>query len=454
MSNRSLWWRRAAPVAPRPPLVGSADADVAIVGGGFTGLWTAFYLKALAPDLVVRVLEAGQVGFGASGRNGGWCSALFPASATTIAEQYGSAAAIAMQRAMFATIDEVEGIIGEHGIDCGWARGGTVSLARSAVHLTRATEQVADMRTFGFGADDYALLDAEAARVRLAATDVLGAVYTPHCAALDPLALVRGLAAAVEAAGVVIHERSEVTQLAPGRVTTRHGEVRAGAVIRATEAYTARFSGAQRDLVPVYSLVIATEPLPESLWRDIGLARRETFTDLRHLIIYGQRSDDDRLVFGGRGAPYHFGSAIRNSYDLNPRVHRMLAETLVELLPQVRGIPITDAWGGPLGIARDWWARVCFDDSTRFGWAGGYVGDGVGTSNLAGRTLAHLVTGTESPLLDLPWVNRTLPRWEPEPLRWLGANAALAAVRSADALESRTGRPSRLAAGVERLLGS
>jgi glycine/D-amino acid oxidase-like deaminating enzyme len=282
---------------------------------------------------------------------------------------------------------------------------------------------------------------------------VLGATYTPHCAALHPARLARGLAAAVERLGVTLVEQTRATSLAPGRVRTDRGDVRAEVVVRATEGYTCGLAGMKRILAPVYSLMIATEPLPEATWQQIGLARRETFADHRHLVIYGQRTADGRLAFGGRGAPYHFGSAVRPSQDQDPKVHAMLAATLVELFPALRDVEITHRWGGPLGIPRDWFSSVGFDRSSGLAWAGGYVGDGVSTTNLAGRTLADLITGADSGNTRLAWVGHRSPRWEPEPLRYLGVNAGLAVMTSADATERRTGRPARRAAWFSRVTG-
>lgn len=451
--NQSLWWRRSVPPEQRPPLTADTQADVAIVGAGFTGIWTAYYLTRLEPTLRVVVLEAGRVGFGASGRNGGWCSALFPAEPERIAEEYGHEQAVAMQRVMHECVTEVGHVARTHGIDCDWAQGGSVYLARSEAQLERAAHYVESARRFGFGPADYRLLGAVEARSRVAATSTHGAVYTPHCAAIDPLRLLRGLASVAESAGVQIFEGSRVESINPGQLTVAGGAtVTAGTVIRATEAYTPLLPGQRRTLAPVYSLMIATAPLPTSIWDEIGLAERETFNDLRHLIIYGQRTADDRLAFGGRGAPYHFGSTVRSGFDSEPRVHQALAEALTELFPILAGVEVTHRWGGPLGIARDWWARVVLDRDTGLGWAGGYVGDGVGTSNLAGRTLAHLITERKSELTELPWVNRPLRSWEPEPLRWLGTNAVLAAMRFADDAESRTGRSSRVAELAGRII--
>jgi glycine/D-amino acid oxidase-like deaminating enzyme len=252
---------------------------------------------------------------------------------------------------------------------------------------------------------------------------------------------------------VSVYERTPVLQIGPGRVVTPGGTVRARYVVRATEGYTPGLPGFHRTVAPVYSLMIATEPLPQGVWDQIGLADRPTFGDLRHLIIYGQRTADGRFAFGGRGAPYHLGSSVQASYDQVPAVFAALRRTLAELFPVIADVPVTHHWGGPLAIPRDWCASVGLDPATGLGWAGGYVGDGVGTTNLAGRTLADLITGTDSALTRLPWVGHKSPEWEPEPLRWLGLNAGLQVMNLADREEARTGRPSKIAAFMGRFLG-
>ncbi len=450
----SLWHDTAGEDwTPRPALPGDLDVDVAVVGGGLTGLWTAYYLRRADPSLRVAVLEREVAGFGASGRNGGWCSALFPAGLPWLEKRYGRTAAVAQHRAMQATVDEVGAVAAAEGIDCHWSKGGTVTVARTPVQLERARAEVAEARSYGFGDDDLVLLGAGEARARLGATDVLGATYTPHCAAVHPARLVRGLARAVERRGAVVHEGTTVQRIEPHVVTTDRGRVRADVVVRATEGYTAGLPGQRRAIAPVYSLMIATEPLPAELWSSIGLAGRETFTDHRHLIVYGQRTADDRLAFGGRGAPYHFRSTVRPEHDREPETFDALRHVLGDLLPVTRDAAVTHAWGGPLGIARDWCASAGLDRATGLAWAGGYVGDGLSTTNLAGRTLTDLVLGRDTALTALPWTNHRSPRWEPEPFRWLGVTAGLTAMTTADGAEERSGRASRRAAMVNRLLG-
>ncbi len=458
----SLWHETADDdFAPRPALPGAATYDVVVVGAGFTGLWAAYYLLRADPTLRVAVLEQEVAGFGASGRNGGWASALFPTSWEVLARK-SAGDALRLHRAMQETVHEIGRVIEVEDIDAHHQRGGTITLARSSAQLARLRGDVSRAHARGFTEADQRMLDTGEAAEMLAADGVMGGMFTPHCATVHPARLVRGLARAVEAAGATIFEQTTVRSIRPGHVETDAGTVRADVVLRATEGYTPRLLGHRRAVAPVYSLMVATEPLDDAAWESIGLGgaagrQRPTFSDARHLIIYGQRTADGRLAFGGRGAPYHFGSRIRPSYDVEPRVFEDLRNVLRDLLPQLgserEGVRFTHQWGGCLGITRDWAASVGLDRDSGIGWAGGYVGDGVSTTNLAGRTLADLVTGTDSDLVSLPWVNHRSRRWEPEPLRWLGINAGLRATMLADAEEGWTGRESRVARLTAPLTG-
>ena len=251
-----------------------------------------------------------------------------------------------------------------------------------------------------------------------------------------------------------IFEHSAVERIEARTLRCRGGTVRADTIVRATEGYTASLPGFGRALVPIYSLMIATEPIPGSSWATIGLSRRETFADYRHLFIYGQRTADGRLAFGGRGAPYHFGSTVMRRHDQDVRVHTALARSLVSLFPTLKGVEITHRWGGPIGVPRDWYPSVGYDREAGFAWAGGYVGYGVAASNLAGRTLADLILGRDTELTRLPWVGHRSPHWEPEPFRFAGVNLGLYCMSSADRIESRTGRPARRAEVFERVVHS
>ena len=444
-SGLSFWHESVGDLSPRPGLDGETEADVAIVGGGLTGLWTAWYLLERDPALRIVVLEKEIAGFGASGRNGGWCSALFPRSTASLERAHGRPAALSMRRAMIDTIDEVGSFASQWSFD--FARGGTIAYARSAVQERAARADIAEADAYGV--DEVGWRGAES----VGAAGALGASFDRSCASLHPAKLVRGLAAALEARGVRIFEGTEVTEVSSGRVVTARGVVSADRVVVATEGYTATFPATKRRILPLYSLMIATEPLPESFWDEVQIAHGETFTDYRHLLIYGQRTADNRFAFGGRGARYHLGSAIRPGYDRAPRVFEHLRRTLVELFPAAADAAITHRWGGPLGIPRDWHASVDYDPTTRIGHAGGYVGDGLSTTNLAGRTLADLLTGADTELTRLPWVGHRSPDWEPEPLRFLGANAGMLAMAAADVEERVTHRSSLIAKVMGPLVG-
>ncbi len=440
------YWHSTLPagsLAPRPALDGDADADVAIIGGGLTALWTAHYLHQRDPGLRVTILEKEIAGFGASGRNGGWCSALFPRGTASLEKQHGRPAALAMRRAMIDTVDEVGRAASAAGIDADYVRGGTIAYARSEVQFASARAEVDEARHYGV--DELELWGAQ----RVKAAGALGASYDPACARVHPGRLVRGLAATVEAGGARIAEQTEVLGFSPGRVETSRGIVSCDQIVVATEGYGATMRETRRRILPLYSLMIATEPLPDAIWDEIGIAHGQTFTDYRHLLVYGQRTADNRFAFGGRGARYHWGSAIRPDYDRVPAVFEHLRRTLGELFPAIGDVAVSHRWGGPLGVPRDWHASAVYDPAARIASAGGYVGDGLSTTNLAGRTLADLLTGTDSELTTLPWVNHRSPSWEPEPLRFAGANAGLIAMQTADAEERFTERPSLIA----RLMG-
>jgi glycine/D-amino acid oxidase-like deaminating enzyme len=436
------------------PLTADIDADVAIVGAGLTGLWTAVHLLRRDPSMRVVVIERESVGFGASGRNGGWCSALLPMSLVGIAEHHGDGAARRMQQAMHDTVADVVAFAAAAGPGIA-ERGGTISLARNRPQLERLDARAAEMRRFGFG-DDYVRLDATETARECNATQLLGGLYTPHCATVHPLRLTHAVARAASSAGACIHEGTTALQIEPGRITTGAGVVTADVVVRATEGYTAQLPGQRRSMLPIYSLMIATEPVPPGTWEAIGLERRPTFHDRRNMIIYGQRTADGRIAFGGRGAPYHFGSSIRPEYDTDGRVKELLTEALRDLFPALGGTAVTHHWGGALGAARDWNCSARFDRRTGLASAGGYVGDGVATTHLAGRTLAALITGSvrdgDDEIVQLPWVGHRSRTWEPEPLRWLGVNAARVSAARADAVELRTGRRSRLWGGIVETL--
>jgi glycine/D-amino acid oxidase-like deaminating enzyme len=355
-----------------------------------------------------------------------------------------------LRRALERTVDEVGAWCSTYEVDAHFAKGGTLTLARGQAQVARLRAELAEDKEHG--GTDTQWLDAKAAREQLAATGIDGAVFTPHCAAIQPARLVRGLARVVESLGGRIYERTSATEIAPGWVVTRRGRLRADVVVRATEGYTAGLASHRRALIPVWSLVVATEPLPAEVWDRLGWSRRQTVSDGRHLLVYAQRSADDRIVLGGRGAPYQWGSGTRGDRG-HGRTFGRLEHELRSLFPAAADARIAHRWGGVLGIPRDWMPSVGFDRAAGLGWAGGYVGDGVGCAALAGRTLADLICNRRTELTELPWVGHVSPAWEPEPLRWAGVRGMTAMMAAADRIERRTGRSSRLARLLDGYVG-
>jgi glycine/D-amino acid oxidase-like deaminating enzyme len=451
------FWQRAlgGPPPPRPSLRGPTDTDVCIVGAGYTGLWTALTLRRLRPELRVVVLEREHVGFGASGRNGGWLSGLMPGDRARLARTGGRAAVIDLQRALQAAVDDVVKVCADEGIDADIVKGGTLAVATSPAQLARLRADLAADRHWGIGPDDAWELGADAAAQRVAVAGVAGAVYSPHCARIQPAKLVRGLADAAAAAGTEIYEHSPALSLDPHRVETPWGAVGARWIVRATEGFTAGLPGHGRDLLAMNSSMIVTAPLSAGDWDRIGWAGAETLRNAAHAYLYLQRTADGRIAIGGRGNPYRWGSRTDRHGVIDTGTIASLTDSLHGLWPHLADVAIDHGWCGVLGVARDWTPSVGLDRSTGLAWAGGYVGDGVTTSHLAGRTLAELIAGEDTPRTRLPWVDHHSRRWEPEPFRWLGVHAIYRLYRAADRAESAPGGPlaSRWATLADRISG-
>ena len=442
-------WFDGLPIS-RGPLPGSRDADVCIVGAGYTGLWTAYYLKRADPSLRIVVLEARFAGYGASGRNGGWLSGLVPGDRERMARQYSRDGVVAWQRALNEAVDEVIDVAAREGIDAGIVKGGTLEVARNAAQAKRLAAAMQAERNWHVDGVEWLTKDAAAQRIQL--DGVVAAYHNPHCARIQPARLARGLADAVDRLGVVIYERTPVTEIAAGGARTPWGTVSAPVVLRATEGFTAALPGLKRRWLPMNSSMIATDPVPVEVWDRIGWEGRETLGDTAHGFFYAQRTVDDRIAIGGRSVPYRYGSRIDRDGRVPDRTIKNLTATLHSVLPQVSGVPVAHGWCGVLAVPRDWEATVDFDRATGLGWAGGYVGHGVTATNLAGRTLTDLVLKRDSDLTRLPWVGHESKTWEPEPLRWIGVRGMYLAYKAADWHEARgTKRTSPIAVIADKI---
>ena len=451
-SGYGYWLDSAGDLTPRASMSGDIDADIAIVGAGMTGLWSAYYLAKADPSLRIVVIEKDIAGFGASGRNGGWCSAFFPTTRAQMAAEHGRDVAIAMQGIMFDAVEEVGRACGAEGIDAEYARGGSLAIATSQVQAARVRDGIDDVRSFGFGEDDYSLLEGEELKRTVDVAGAICALRTPHCAALHPAKLTRGLADVVEALGVNIYEQTAVTRIDPGAVRTTRGSVNAEVVIRATEGYTGDIDNHQRLLAPLEIFMIATEPLAESFWSEVGWRDRQCINDAKTMFIYSQRTADGRIAIGGGTPRYHMGAKAPRRGD-SPESWQDIRRQLADLFPGTRDAAVTHRWGGVIGVPRDWSPSVGYRRDKGIAWAGGYVGDGVSTANLAGRTLRDLINGERTELTALPWVDHRWKRWEPEPIAWAGINTAMKVFRQVDRNETRSGKPSRLLKVAERIIG-
>ena len=425
-------------ITPRAALPGDRTADVVIVGAGFTGLWTAHSLLRLDPGLRVVVLERETAGFGASGRNGGWCVGEYSGPFTAVERAGGPGSYEQMAREMHRSVDEVGAVVADAGIDCGWHKGGAVVFAVNRPQLIRLQKRYHHYKKYGVGGA-WALLDFDQAWRIVRVPGIKGALFMPHAATVHPARLARGLAAEVERLGGVVHEQTRVRSIRERHVLTDHGTVRADVVVRCTEAYTRSIEGHERDVVPLANHVIATEPIDESTWAEIGLADRQLFELNRVLLGYGHRTGDGRIVWGGLAAPSRWGSRIPPSPWSDPRVVERLRNTLERLFPPLKGIGVTHAWSGVLGVPRDLLPGIGLDRASGLAWAGGYTGQGVAAANAAGRGLADLILDRDSDLVQLPWVGHRSRRWEPEPVRWLGIHSVTTAGRVSDAFEAIRG---------------
>jgi len=452
----SFWLEDSGdPLIPRPPLQHSEEVDVAILGAGYTGLWTAYYLLRQNPGLKVALVEREIAGYGASGRNGGWCSPRFPVSASAMARRWGAEAVREVLLALQIAVESIRDVSEEENIDTCFRPAGTLTVARGAHQLPALHSAYKAYERLGL-ADHYKFLTPGEVAELIRITDVHGGLYTPDGASIHPGRLVRGLASAVEARGGVIYEQTQVLDYKTGStpsLITPGGELRARrAIVLAGEAYLTRLTRLHRALMPAYSLISLTEPLSSAQWSQIGWEAGENLSSTRNTVVYLTRTPDGRILFGSRGAPYAFGSAITDAQDRHTETHALIQRMVREWFPCLEGVKFTHNWGGPVGMPIDWTPSVRFNPGSKLAFAGGYTGQGVSTANLAGQLLAGMISGRSSGFEGLPFVNRSSPNWIPEPLRWLVVRYMQGALQRIDEAAESGLRPT-LDASIAEFLG-
>ena len=437
--NRSLW-RNQGSITARDCVKAANSFDVAIIGGGFSGLWSAYHLKQLQPSLKIAIFEQKYVGYGASGRNGGWASAEYPTSNSRLIKEHGVQTYNNLRKSLIESIDEIGQIAKSNAWQIEYAKGGALVFATNKAQLTRISSEIDDEHKF---------LTKDQASELLNVANIKGGIYTPHCAALNPFNLTQSLAKYLESNGVKIFEESKVEEISDKALLVNGHRIGCQISIRATEAFTARKWIANQQ-IPIYSLIIATERLPSEILTQIRNSQRATFQEACNLITYAQITGDNRLAIGGRGSRYKLFSHLSERSETDVRMHSALEKRAVKWFPQLQSVNFEYRWGGPIALTRRWQSYLNYNPITGQAAIGGYVGDGVTLSYLVAKTLAQIIDGQKIP--DLPFVNQRIGRWEPEPIRYLAVNAGFKATVVADFEERITGRPSLIAAVVDPLI--
>jgi len=423
--NTSFWFDTLDEnIQARAPLQAHIEVDVAIIGAGYTGLWTAYYLKKQQPDLSIAIVESQTSGFGASGRNCGWLMAGMAGEAKYLSglpEDERQAG----YNLLFGIIDEVAKVTDDENIQCDLNRGGAVyAAARYPEQIKNMQGTLKHFHEQGLSEEDYRWLDKDQLAEKVRMRNGYGGIFTPHCATINPAKLVRGLARCVENMGVTLYEKSPVISVENKQIHTDQGSIKANVIVPATEGFSDQLLNLKKYVLPVQSLIIATEPLSDAQWDEIGLHNRPAFSDGGRLTTYGQRSQDGRLLFGARGG-YMFGGKVRHEFSLEDPAFELRQKLMVDLFPSLEAAKVTHGWGGTLGMARGFCPFAVFDPASGIASAGGFSGEGVGASNLFGRTLADMILQKDSQLTNMPWVftpathKQALKKWEPEPLRFI-----------------------------------
>ena len=437
--NTSLWQGKQN-ITYRKSISKNDSFDVAIIGAGFSGLWSAFHLKQFQPNLKIAIFEKEYVGFGASGRNGGWASAEYPTSSNRLIKENSLESYKNLRSAITTSIDEIGEIAKSNDWEIDYAKGGSLVFARGSAQLSRISKEIDD---------EHQLLNKSQTTELLNIPSALGSVFTPHCAALNPFKLVRALADHLEKLGVMIYEQSSVSEIRDKQVEVNSFNVNCTFSIRATEAFTPRKWMGNRQ-IPIYSLMVATEQLSSEVIKEIRNTQRATFQEACHLITYAQITSDNRLALGGRGVRYKLFSRLSERSEIDNRMHSALEKRARSWFPQITDAKFEYRWGGAVALTRRWQAYLNFDQATGRAEIGGYVGDGVTLSYLVAKTLAEKMSNIKT--ANLPFIDQGIGRWEPEPIRYLAVNAGFKATVLADYEEKITNRPSLLASIIDPLI--
>ncbi|MEX0988960.1 MAG: FAD-dependent oxidoreductase [Actinomycetota bacterium] len=438
--RKVFWLDRSDAPGEEPHLSGATEADLAIVGGGFTGLWAAIQAKEDDPAREVVLLEKDTVAFGASGRNGGFCDASLTHGLANGIERFPDEINQIEEHAR----ESFEGLrrtVREHRIDCDWTESGMLVVAREPHELEWARDAVGLLRKFGHQAEE---LDSEQTRAEVNSPTYLGSFWKRSGSAMvDPARLAWGLKRVALEMGVRIHERTPVKSMvrdgAGVRLTTRGGVVKAGRVILATNAFPPLARAIRRYVVPVYDYVLVTEPLSESQWASIGWRNRQGIGEMPNQFHYFRVTADGRILWGGYDAIYRFGNGVDSRFEERPQTFALLATHFFQTFPQLEGLRFSHRWAGAIDTCSRF--SVFFGTALdgRVAYAAGYTGLGVGATRFGARVALDLVDGSDTARTRLRMVRKKPIPFPPEPLRYLGIQLTRRALERADRRHGRRG---------------
>ena len=431
------YWLGSSPYEESPPLDGSTKVDVAIVGGGFCGLSTAYYLKRADPSLRVAVLEDKVVGYGASGRNAGFAMTLMGFTLSTTVQRFGKEKAKQAHDFAHRAVDHIGQMVDSQGIDCDYEKPGLLTVALNPAQAKRLQGEIELAGKLGIPGLQW--LDAHMTRAEVHSPTYFGARRDDQCALINPAKYVRGLKRVAQEQGVEVYERTPVVaaHLEPIlHLDTFRGLVEADKVVFATNAFSGQFPQLRNKQLPVFTYIVLTEPLTEEQLASIGWGGRQGIEDARNMIHYYRLTPDNRILFGGSDAQYYFGGPLDR--DRNPRVFRKLRRSLQQTFPSLKDVRIEHRWGGPVSVPLDFFPAMGYlGKERRAAYSLGCVGHGVAMMNMAGQVMRDLVLEQETELTNLFFVNRRTIPIPPEPLRYAVSEGIRQALKAQDAWEGR-----------------
>ena len=425
------FWLSSTDYQENEPLKDHIKTDVAIIGGGFTGLSTAYFLKKQEPSIRVAILESEIIGFGASGRNAGFSMTLFGFTLGITALRFGKQKALEAHHYMEKAVDLVQKLIQEHQIDCDYEHNGFLRVATTKIFEKRILREIELVHKLGITGIEW--IDKNKLKEQINSPIYRGAWWEPRCGLLNPAKQARALKKINEAKGVQIYERTPVVEIQKNQtflLKTPNGSVEAEKIVIATNAYTHLIPQLKRKQVPVFTHIVLTEPLSEKHFREIGWKNRQGIEDARNLVHYYRLTKDNRLLMGGRDVTLTYGSNM--NHDLNQKTFEQLEEDIVNTFPSLKGIKITHKWGGPVSATLDFAPAIGFLGDKRAIYSVGCVGHGVALTHMNGWTIADLLLENTTERTDVFFVNRKIIPFPPEPLRFAVSKAIKGYLRLED----------------------